>query len=59
MLSVLSIGSAVPFLELAAYAGYAFVPACASLLAATTLGERLLLAAVNGFVTLAATAMGC
>lgn len=40
-LSALGIGGAAPFLELAAYAGYAFAPASASLLAALTLGKWL------------------
>jgi len=31
-------GVAVPFLELAAYAGYAFVPVCISMLAGLALG---------------------
>ena len=39
MMAMLGIGSVVPFLELVSYAGYAFVPACGSLLAAMTLGE--------------------
>ena len=34
-----AITAAVPFLELAALAGYSFVPACASLLAHLMLGE--------------------
>ncbi|GAB4817101.1 hypothetical protein N2152v2_004147 [Parachlorella kessleri] len=38
MMAMLGIGSVVPFLELVSYAGYAFVPACGSLLAAMTLG---------------------
>ena len=38
MLWVLGIPGAVPFLELAAYAGYAFVPVCISMLAGLALG---------------------
>lgn len=41
-LHLLGIASAVPFLELAAYAGYCFVAGCASLLAAMTLGGSLM-----------------
>ena len=38
VLWVLGIPGAVPFLELAAYAGYAFVPVCVSMLAGLALG---------------------
>ena len=38
MLWVLGIPGAVPYLELAAYAGYAFVPVCISMLAGLALG---------------------
>ncbi len=39
VLWVLGIPGAIPFLELAAYAGYAFVPVCVSMLAGLALGE--------------------
>ena len=39
VLWVLGIPGAIPFLELAAYAGYAFVPVCVSMIAGLALGE--------------------
>ena len=39
MMYILGIPSAVPFLELMAYAGYAFAPVCASMVAGMAFGE--------------------
>ena len=40
LMYALGTSNAIPFLELAAYAGYTFVPICFSLLARLTLGEQ-------------------
>ena len=41
LMYALGTSNAIPFLELLAYAGYAFVPICLSLLARLTLGKLL------------------
>jgi hypothetical protein len=39
LMYLLGASSAIPFLELLAYAGYPFVPTCVALLARMSLGE--------------------